>query len=135
MQTYDEIANLFNVSSPNRPHIAGSTVQLTVSGFERRWSEQDGQPHSAPNDKETLDVYCLLSEILKDMVGRLHCNWDNKFVTFLLTITTSAFTMRLGHELLEDILTEGWNSAIKRWLFMRIKYYSGLVSVINVHFN
>ncbi|KAJ8912058.1 hypothetical protein NQ315_016747 [Exocentrus adspersus] len=60
IRRYEEAANLFNDTFPNRPPIAKSTVQKTVRRFEQFGFIKDkprtGRPKSATNEEKSVEV-------------------------------------------------------------------------------
>ncbi|KAJ8909774.1 hypothetical protein NQ315_014451 [Exocentrus adspersus] len=60
IRSYEEAANLFNDTFPNRPPIAKSTVQKTVRRFEQfgfnKNKPRTGRPKSATNEEKNVEV-------------------------------------------------------------------------------
>ncbi|KAJ8915553.1 hypothetical protein NQ315_012437 [Exocentrus adspersus] len=60
IRSYEEAANLFNDTFPNRPPIAKSTVQKTVRRFEQfgfiKDNPRTGRPKSETNEEKSVEV-------------------------------------------------------------------------------
>ncbi|KAJ8913489.1 hypothetical protein NQ315_013869 [Exocentrus adspersus] len=66
IRSYEEAANLFNDTFPNRPPIAESTVQKTVCCFKQFGFIKDkprtGRPKSATNEEKSVEVMQSFTE-------------------------------------------------------------------------
>ncbi|XP_025160557.1 uncharacterized protein LOC112589889 [Harpegnathos saltator] len=66
VRSYQEVADLFNATHPDRNPISKSTVQYTVTCFLETGIVQDrprsGRPKSAKNDDMSLDVLLSFQE-------------------------------------------------------------------------